>query len=282
MPILRWNTDYRATATPGATRTLLQPLFGSSQGSNQTTSFYKFCTLTGLGSSLSQILTITILHGAQLREIARTRFGYGYFARFRRSFIDDIIELRKKSPYGVTWELNRADFVTMMCEASNVYLVVDGLIATVTFAAGITMPGGFIGIDGSHQGSAVLTRNTAFRAFVITDTIAMVQSCSAAFISLFMPLLFHGKDPGDFSFLLALIAFFQTISAMGATVLAFVLGTYAVLMHSLDLAIATCVIGLSFFIPALFIIIGCSPYFRKMWKMVMDGPFGSFFKKGKI
>jgi hypothetical protein len=67
MPILRWNTDYRAAATLGATRTLLQPLFGSSQ----TTSFHKFCTRTGPGSSLSQILTITILHGAQFRDQLR-------------------------------------------------------------------------------------------------------------------------------------------------------------------------------------------------------------------
>ena len=258
MPILRWNTDYRATATLGATRTLLQPLFGSSQ----TTSFHKFYTCTSLGSSLSQILTITILHGAQIREI-RHQLKRIYLIQFRRSSIDDINELRKKAYFRVTWKLNRADFVSMMEKASTVYLVVDGLIATVTFAAGITMPGGFIGIEGSHQGSAILTRNTAFRAFVITDTIAMVQSCSAAFISLFMPLLFHEKNPGGFSFLLAVMAFCLTIFAMGATVLAFVTGTYAVLMHSLDLAIATCVIGLCFFIPALFISIRCSYYVKK-------------------
>uniref|UniRef100_A0A2N9HCF6 PGG domain-containing protein n=1 Tax=Fagus sylvatica TaxID=28930 RepID=A0A2N9HCF6_FAGSY len=156
-------------------------------------------------------------------EIEMTLFECGHFGRFRRSFIDDKIELEKKV-YSLPsiWYLKRADFVSMMQNASTVYLVVDGLIATVTFAAGITMPGGFIGIEGPHQGSAVLTRNTAFRAFVITDTIAMVQSCSAAFISLFMPLLFHEKDPGDFSFLLASMAFCLTISAMGATVLAFV------------------------------------------------------------
>ena len=207
----------------------------------------------------------------------RIGFESRYLAQFRGSFIDDIIKLKRKVNYGdTTWELKRADFVSMMNKASNAYMIVDGLIATVTFAAGITMPGGFIGIEGQHRGSAVLTRNTAFRAFVITDTIAMVQSCSAAFISLFMPLLFHEKDPGDFSFLLASMAFCLTISAMGATVLAFVTGTYAVLMHSLDLAIATCVIGLCFFIPALLIIIGCSHYFRKMWKMV-KGWFSDLF-----
>ncbi len=273
MPILRWNTDYRATATLGATRTLLQPLFGSSQ----TTSFHKFCTHTGPGSSLSQILTITILHGAQIEhQFERIRFGRRYSPR---SSVDDIMQLKKNVYYGVTWELNRADFVSTMRKASKSYLVVDGLIATVTFAAGITMPGGFIGIEGSHQGSAVLTRNTAFRAFVITDTIAMVQSLSAIFIiSLFMPLFFQEKHPRGFSFLVASMALCLTISAMGATVLAFVTGTYAVLMHSLDLAIAACVIGLCFFILTLFLSIGCSRYFRKMWKMVKHLFFGLFFK----
>ena len=76
-----------------------------------------------------------------------------------------------------------------MKETSQYHLVVDTLIATVTFAAGITMPGGFIGQEGPHPGFVVLTSNTAFKAFIITNTIAMVQSCSAAFIQLFMPLL---------------------------------------------------------------------------------------------
>ena len=97
-------------------------------------------------------------------------------------------------------------------------------------------------------------RNTAFKAFIITNTIAMLclLSCSAAFIHLFMPLLFHEQNLGDFSFLLASLAFCISISALGATVLAFVLGTYAVLMHSLGLAIANSVIGLLFFIPVFF------------------------------
>ena len=56
---------------------------------------------------------------------------------------------------------------------------------------------------------------------------------------------------------------------MRATVLAFVAGTYAVLIHSSDLAIATCVIGLCFFIPGLFISIGCSSYLGEIWGMGM-------------
>uniref|UniRef100_A0A2N9I956 PGG domain-containing protein n=1 Tax=Fagus sylvatica TaxID=28930 RepID=A0A2N9I956_FAGSY len=124
---------------------------------------------------------------------------------------------------------------------------------------------GFIDKDGTHPGSAVLMKYTAFRAFVITDTIAMTQSCTAAFILLFMPLLFDVQNLTSFSFLLAILAFCFTIFAMGAMVLAFVTGTYTVLMHSLDLAITTCIIGLCFFIPGIFISIRSSKHLLKMW-----------------
>ncbi|KAK7840803.1 ankyrin-1 [Quercus suber] len=150
---------------------------------------------------------------------------------------------------------------------SKTHLVVDTLIATVVFTAGITMPGGFIGHEGPHSGSPVLIRNTAFKAFIITNTIAMVQSCSAAFIHLFMPLLFDEQNVGEFSFLLASLAFCLSISAMGAMVLAFVMGTYAVLMHSLDLAIANSVIGLLFFIPVFFVSIGCLKYLLEILRV---------------
>ena len=189
---------------------------------------------------------------------------------FRRFFRDDI-KFERKTNYILEVDQvskgHRERFVFVMENASQVHLVVDTLITTVTFVAGITMPGGFIGQEGPQPGSAVLIRNAAFRVFVITDTIAMVQSCCAAFIYLFMPLLIREQILGGFTFLLA---FCLTILAMGATVvLAFVAGTYAVLMHSSDLAIATCVIGLCFFIPGLFITIGCSSYLGGIWGMGM-------------
>nr|POF15646.1 ankyrin repeat-containing protein itn1 [Quercus suber] len=167
----------------------------------------------------------------------------------------------------VRQEEDRKRFVSIMEKASKTHLVVDTLIATVVFTAGITMPGGFIGHEGPHSGSPVLIRNTAFKAFIITNTIAMVQSCSAAFIHLFMPLLFDEQNVGEFSFLLASLAFCLSISAMGAMVLAFVMGTYAVLMHSLDLAIANSVIGLLFFIPVFFVSIGCLKYLLEILRV---------------
>ncbi|KAL4632302.1 hypothetical protein ACB092_04G039900 [Castanea dentata] len=75
------------------------------------------------------------------------------------------------------------------------------------------------------------------------------------------------KNLGNYSFLLASLAFFASISSMGTMMLAFVLGTYAVLMHSWGLAIANSVIGLFFFIPSFFISIGCLNYFLKILRV---------------
>ncbi|KAK9997389.1 hypothetical protein SO802_022075 [Lithocarpus litseifolius] len=208
----------------------------------------------------------------KLKEITRAFIDKGLNLEFRRPFEDDILPKRKDyvDNWGrlKAWKSRKDRFVSSMEKASKTHLVVDTLIATVAFTAGITMPGGFRDHEGPRPGSAVLMGNAAFKAFVITNTIAMVQSCSAAFIHLFMPLLFHDKNLiGDFSFLLASLAFCLSISAMGAMMLAFVTGIYAVLMHSLNLAIANSVIGLCFFIPLFFISIGCSQYLHEMWSI---------------
>ena len=232
------------------------------------------------GYSLSQILIISVIHVAQFREITLALFNDNCpRAEFRRPLEDGILSKREeyKEVWGrrkaerkareAEWRVRKDRFVSIMKETSQYHLVVDTLIATVAFTAGITMPGGFIGQEGPHSGSPILMRNTAFKVFIITNTIAMVQSCSAAFIQLFMPLLFLDKDAGDFSFLLASLAFCLSISAMGAMVLAFVMGTYAVLMHSWGLAIANSVLGLFFFIPVFFVSIGCLNYLLEILRV---------------
>ncbi|TYI88519.1 hypothetical protein E1A91_D04G215800v1 [Gossypium mustelinum] len=65
----------------------------------------------------------------------------------------------------------------------EVHLVVAALIATVTFAAAITVPGGLKKEKGSEQGIPFLIHDATFKAFIVTDALAFLFSLCA--------LLFH-------------------------------------------------------------------------------------------
>lgn len=56
---------------------------------------------------------------------------------------------------------------------------VSALIATVAFAAAFTVPGGFVTDDHARAGTAILARRFAFKAFVVSDTMAFVCSIVA-------------------------------------------------------------------------------------------------------
>nr|XP_048334320.1 uncharacterized protein LOC107421892 isoform X2 [Ziziphus jujuba var. spinosa] len=132
-------------------------------------------------------------------------------------------------------------------------LVVATLIATVTFAAGFTLPGGYVssgdslpsngGSQPGTAGSAVLSENAAFKAFLISDAAAMALSSCAVFIHLFLALKRDRKMDRSYF----LFAFKLIILAMVVMVVAFMTGIYAVLGSSNAFAIASCVfISLSF------------------------------------
>ncbi|KAI6694724.1 hypothetical protein NL676_022434 [Syzygium grande] len=63
----------------------------------------------------------------------------------------------------------------------EIHLLVAMLIATVTFAAAFTMPGGYHN-DGTDEGMASLTSHLAFKAFVIFDTLAFCCSVAAVYL----------------------------------------------------------------------------------------------------
>ncbi|KAM3268318.1 hypothetical protein P3S67_031259 [Capsicum chacoense] len=90
--------------------------------------------------------------------------------------------------------------IESIMKVAQIHIVVATLIMTVTFAAGITLPGGFESdSDSPNQGMAILIRKTAFRAFVVSDAIAFTCSAVAIFIYFFMadseiPQLEFGED----------------------------------------------------------------------------------------
>ncbi|KAL6220595.1 hypothetical protein ACLB2K_008351 [Fragaria x ananassa] len=125
----------------------------------------------------------------------------------------------------------------------DTHLVVATLIATVSFAAGFTMPGGYQSDKGSDQGFAILARNAAFEAFVVTNTIAMTLSSCSVLLHLYDQAFMKRKVLSEAYFLL----YTFTMLAMIATVIAFITGTYAVLGHSSRIGITVCVLGFFLF-----------------------------------
>ena len=132
------------------------------------------------------------------------------------------------------------------------HMIVAALIATVTFAAGFALPGGYIQNESNNQGMAVLSLPTngtkgkdrdmaiavrdSFKSFVIQDSIAMVLSICA--IGMFSIASFPTKNKKT---VLAYLLFgnILTMTAMSAMVLAFVDGLQAVLHRSSLLEVTT-------------------------------------------
>ncbi|KAI9117950.1 hypothetical protein K1719_011092 [Acacia pycnantha] len=119
------------------------------------------------------------------------------------------------------------------------------LIATVTFAAGFTLPGGL----NQDKGSPILKSNAAFIAFVITDSLSFVLSTSSILLLFYSSLgrkerklgkKLHGPMVG--------LCLRLTYLAMIYMVIAFGTGLFAVLGVSRGFGIFTLLIVLSFFI----------------------------------
>ncbi|KAG5224826.1 ankyrin repeat-containing protein [Salix suchowensis] len=164
-----------------------------------------------------------------LEDVGSGPFGYGPFLFPYRS--DEIKRMEKKREEALN-------------KARESHLVVAALIATVTFAAAFTLPGGYK----SDQGTAILAKKVAFIVFVISDAISMVLSTSAVFIHFLLALYqgFFGIAGRKTENLFALATLF-TMIGMGTMIIAFITGTYAVLQPVMGLAISICLIGLSFF-----------------------------------
>ncbi|MBA0701574.1 hypothetical protein Goari_020503, partial [Gossypium aridum] len=135
-------------------------------------------------------------------------------------------------------------------KSRDTHLVVAALIATVAFAAAITVPGGFKSEKESEQGTPFLIHKIAFKAFVVTNALAFIFSISALAIHFQVNYLLLSKIP----FGITAITLYPTRSAskllnhaITTTVIAFSTVSYVVLKPSHVLAIALC-----FICPALY------------------------------
>ncbi|XP_019191270.1 PREDICTED: protein ACCELERATED CELL DEATH 6-like [Ipomoea nil] len=125
-------------------------------------------------------------------------------------------------------------------QLAEMHLIVATLVATVTFAAGFTLPGGY-NSSSPGAGMAILSRERAFQAFVITNTIALMCSTSAVFLY-FSAFYLETYQEIFYQYDLASGLVFM---ALGSMVLAFVTGAYVVLSNTIGLAITVCLIGFS-------------------------------------
>ncbi|KAJ4950678.1 hypothetical protein NE237_027510 [Protea cynaroides] len=128
----------------------------------------------------------------------------------------------------------------------DIELLVATLIATVTFAASFTMPGGYNN-EGPDEGMANLSSEPAFQIFLVANTGAMALSTAAIFTHLnaVMSTFDRSKSSkADRSFNKANL--FTVIAIIGM-VIAFVAGTYLVLANNKPLAIWSTVIGCCLF-----------------------------------
>ncbi|TYI88510.1 hypothetical protein E1A91_D04G215000v1 [Gossypium mustelinum] len=125
------------------------------------------------------------------------------------------------------------------------HLIVAALIATIAFAAAITVPGGLQSEKGSEQGTPLLIHEAAFKVFVVTNALAFLLSVSALAIhfqvldNLLSGFKFHRQTVLYGTRYVSGILGYATI----AMVIAFSTGSYVVLKPSYILVNVSCLIG---------------------------------------
>ncbi|KAL0926685.1 hypothetical protein M5K25_002930 [Dendrobium thyrsiflorum] len=127
--------------------------------------------------------------------------------------------------------------------ASNMAIVAV-LIATVTFAAAFTLPGGYNNDDSNQgQGMAILAKKVAFKVFLISNTIAMASSISVTCL-----LIFSGTQDRDIRWRIVFVAMAYMWIAVGGMLVAFSTGIYVVVVSQCRW-LADFICGMTFCVP---------------------------------
>jgi hypothetical protein len=171
----------------------------------------------------------------------------------------NIYNLRRQAHAEVT-KRTRKDIKSLTQTYTGNTSLVAILIATITFAAAFTLPGGY-STDHENEGLPIMARKFAFKAFLVSDTLAMCSSLAVAFICVIARL-------EDLEFLLYYSSFTKKLLwfAYMATTTAFATGLYTVLAPRLPwLAIAICI--LTSLLPILTKLLGEWPVLRLRFRL---------------
>ena len=137
-----------------------------------------------------------------------------------------------------------------MKQVSETNMLVATLIATVTFTAAFTVPGGFNQNGNVGEGLAVLSKVTAFHVFLIANTLAFGLSITI-FVVRFVDSTEKWIEEAIYYREMVRRTAFLIDSSILALLVAFIAVTYAVVPHSLGIAVVV-IICCCFLSPTVF------------------------------
>lgn len=152
--------------------------------------------------------------------------------------------------HGGTREEAEAATMQTYQQMAQTLLMVAALITTVTFAAAFTMPGGYNNV-GPDQGMALLHSSKYLKQFIMSDTIAMSCSMTAACVILW-GMITDSKT--SYVYYLSGAAVLTYI-ALQSTSTAFATGVLAVIPNTHFLKTTWLVIGSAFHVSTLLLLL---------------------------
>ncbi|VVB07119.1 unnamed protein product [Arabis nemorensis] len=178
----------------------------------------KVWTLTGPASTTTKVLNIRNAKGLRPLDIAEAELQHAYVFRERMTLM---VLLGVYKPKGISWlpmsgmtlksRLKKPRDCDIYKDRVNILLLVATLVATMTFAAGFTMPGGFYS-DDPYPGMAILIADPMLKDFLFSDSVAMYSSLVAIVALIWAQL--GDEDLAHRAFHLALPALFLALCSM--------------------------------------------------------------------